>query len=99
MGYIGRSYYVGRLTAAAHHGASHQAAQVFQVIVDLPTRPVVVARVRIDFHEGFVAKGQTARANTPTGTMAVSTPERPALDLVRYSLACGGLGKFVASSF
>lgn len=92
MRYIGRDYYVGLLTAAAHHGASHQAAQVFQVIVDLPTRPVASGRVRIDFHEGRVVTEQTVRVNTPTGTMSVSTPERTALDLVRYPLACGGLG-------
>jgi len=92
MKYIGRSYYVGLLTAASHHGASHQAAQVFQVITDLPTRPIVSGRVRIDFHEGRAPTSQTSRVNTPTGTMLVSSPERTALDLVRYPLACGGLG-------
>ena len=34
MQHLGRSYYVGLLTAAAVHGASHQHAQVFQVMVD-----------------------------------------------------------------
>ncbi len=92
MTYLGRCYYVGLLTAAAHHGASHQAAQVFQVVVDLPTRPVASGRVRIDFHEGFAPPSQTLRVNTPTGAMLVSTPERTALDLVRYPLACGGFG-------
>jgi len=92
MTYLGRRYYVGLLTAAAHHGASHQAAQVFQVVVDLPTRPVASGRVRINFHEGFAPPSQTLRVNTPTGTMLVSTPERTALDLVRYPLSCGGFG-------
>lgn len=31
---LGREYYVSLLTAAAMHGAAHQAPQVFQVMVD-----------------------------------------------------------------
>jgi len=34
----------------------------------------------------------TLSLKTETGSMAVSTPEATALDLVRYVKACGGLG-------
>src|SRR5579872_6836314 len=33
MEYWQRPYYVGLLTAARYHGASHQAAQVFQIMI------------------------------------------------------------------
>ena len=36
---LGRNYYVSLLTAAAMHGASHQAPQVFQVMVSICRRP------------------------------------------------------------
>ena len=36
---LGRNYYVSLLTAAAMHGASHQAPQAFQVMVSICRRP------------------------------------------------------------
>ena len=92
MGYIGHSYYVGLLTAAAYHGAAHQQPQRFQVVADVPLRPVRVGRVHIVFvkKEG-IEDWPVQRINTSTGTMAVSTPEATALDLVRYASVAGHL--------
>ncbi len=93
MAYLGQPYYVGLLTAAAHHGASHQAAQVFQVVTDRPTRPIAVGRQRIVFTtKASLAGTPTTHVNTPSGTMTLSTPESTALDLVRYHKSAGHLG-------
>jgi len=91
MKHLDRPYYVGLLTAAGLHGASPQAPQVFQVVTDLPRRPLTVGRVRIAFIRGRVASTPVRLVNTPTGTMRVSTPEGTAFDLVRHVSVCGGL--------
>lgn len=91
MGHLRRPYYVGLLTAAALYGAAHHAPQVFQVITDVPTRPLTVGRVRIAFVQGRAGLSPTQEINTATGTMRVSTPEATALDLVRHAAVCGGL--------
>lgn len=87
-----RPYYVGLLSAAGIHGASHQQPQEFQVLTDRPVRPLQVGRGRIRF---FVNKRGTDTAvqnvKTPTGAMRVSTPESTAVDLVRFAKAAGHL--------
>lgn len=93
MGYLEQPYYVGLLTASAQYGASHQAAQVFQVVTDRPTRSIKVGRIRIEFVMKSEIEGTpTTAVKTPTGCMTVSTPEATALDLVRYFKAAGFLG-------
>jgi predicted transcriptional regulator of viral defense system len=91
MRHLGRPYYVGLLSAAALYGAAHHAPQVFQVVADVPTRPLTVGRVRVVFVQGRAAHSPTVTMNTATGTVRVSTPEATALDLVRHVGACGGL--------
>jgi len=92
MRYLEQPYYVGLLTAAAQHGASHQVAQVFQVVTDRPTRAVRAGRNRIEFVMKAEVEGTpTTEVKTPTGSMTVSTPEATALDLVRYYKAAGHL--------
>lgn len=93
MAHLGRPYYVGLLSAAAIHGAAHQQPQVFQVVTDLPTRPIEVARQRIEFHRNRrLDDVPLERQKTETGSMLVSTPEATAVDLFRYAAACGHLG-------
>jgi predicted transcriptional regulator of viral defense system len=92
MASLDQAYYVGLLTAAEIHGAAHQRPQVFQVVTEVATRPVEVARIRIEFHRNRNLHGvPLERFNTETGTMLVSTPEATAIDLIRYSEACGHL--------
>lgn len=91
MRHLGQRYYVGLLSAAALHGAAHQAVQVFQVVSEAPLRPVRVGRVGVAFVQGRADQTPTLQVNTPTGTMSVSTPEGTAFDLVRHARSCGGL--------
>ncbi|MBI1901769.1 MAG: type IV toxin-antitoxin system AbiEi family antitoxin [Planctomycetia bacterium] len=89
---MNRPYYVGLLTAAGLHGASHQQPQEFQVVTDRPVRPIAVGRARIRFFVSkFVVGAPLAIVKTPTGTMRVSSSEMTAVDLVRYATAAGGL--------
>ena len=91
MGSLGQPYYVGLLSAAAIHGASHQQPMTFQVVTDRPTREGVAGRAHITFHMSRqVGETPASRVQTETGTMRVSTPESTAFDLVRFSAACGG---------
>jgi predicted transcriptional regulator of viral defense system len=83
-------YYVGLLSAAGHHGASHQQPQEFQVVTDRSIRPLVVARTRVRFFASkYVRQAAVLEAKTPTGMMRVSTPEPTAVDLVRFVKAAG----------
>lgn len=92
MKYLGRHYYVGLLSAAALHGASHQKPQEFQVISNKPLRGIHVGRLKIRFiKKGGIEKTPTVNIQTETGIMHVSTPEATAFDLVRYVDIAGSL--------
>jgi predicted transcriptional regulator of viral defense system len=83
-------YYVGLLSAADLYGASHQQPQEFQVICDTPHKTIHLARYRIHFFKKWnVQDTPVEKRNTPTGQIAVSTPEATALDLVRYYESAG----------
>lgn len=85
-------YYVGLLSAAAVHGASHQQPQEFQVVIDRSVRPVTAGRARVRFFASkFVVRAAAQNVKTPTGGMRVSTPETTVVDLVRFAKAAGGL--------
>lgn len=90
MEHLGRRYYVALLTAGRFHGAAHQAPMVFQVIADAPVRNITVGGIRINFHASNLVEGAaTVRRNTPTGTIAIATPETTAFDIVRFPAAAG----------
>jgi predicted transcriptional regulator of viral defense system len=85
-----RPYYVGLLSAAGIHGASHQQPQEVQIITDRPVRPLQVGRSRIRFFTNKrTADTAVQSVKTPTGAMRVSTPEATAVDLVRFARAAG----------
>ena len=97
MAYLRLPYYVGLLTAAAHHGASPQAAQVVQVVVPRQRRPTQVGGLRIDYIVNRAAADAPVEyANAPSGRYLVATPELTALDLVRYPARSGGWGNVVS---
>lgn len=82
MWHLGRAYYVGYLSAAEVHGAAHQRPQVFQVVVAKDVRDRSFGRVHLSFITNREAGSlPSKRHNTPTGTMAVATPELAVLDL------------------
>ena len=92
MAAMGLPYYVGLLTAAAQHGASHQQPQEFQVVTDRSVRPLVAGRGRIRFFGSkFLDKAAVENIKTLTGSMRVATPETTAVDLVRFARAAGHL--------
>jgi predicted transcriptional regulator of viral defense system len=96
MACLGRPYYVGLLSAAALHGAAHQAPQELQVLTDRALRPIVVGRNRIRFvKKAHLAQTPITGVRTPTGTLRVSTPEATAFDLVRYPLSAGSLSNII----
>ncbi|MBY0501845.1 MAG: type IV toxin-antitoxin system AbiEi family antitoxin [Alphaproteobacteria bacterium] len=86
----GCNYYVGLLTAAAYHGAAHQAPQVFQVICDkrLPLIHIGSSQIHLYYSKVITSVSQQKR-NTPTGYMNVSPPEVTAFDLIKYMKQCG----------
>src|SRR5690606_23082868 len=85
MKHLGHSYYVCLLSAAEHHGFAHQRPQRFQVMTPARLRDRSFGRVSIDFiHSAQTDARPTEIANTPTGTMRVSTLTTTMLDLVAY---------------
>jgi predicted transcriptional regulator of viral defense system len=89
----GREYYVALLSAASIHGAGHQQAQEFQVMVEGPRKPAKAGRHRLAFFVRAAAELMPrTEVKTPTGTMMVSTKGTTLLDLVAYHRHVGGLG-------
>ena len=85
-----RPYYVGLLSAAALHGASHQQPQEFQVFTDRPIRPIQVGSARIRFFVNKrIAETTVQNVKTPADGMRVSTPESTVVDLVRFAKVAG----------
>jgi len=92
MEHLGEPYYVALLSAAAYHGAAHQASMVFQVMVTKARRGLSCGGVRID----FVARQDMAGTpvvgrNVPTGVLRIASPAATALELVGYPERCGYL--------
>ncbi len=92
MGHLGRQYYVALLSAAAYHGAAHQAPQVFQTMVDGRVLDRAIGRVRLRFYvSAHVGGTPTQPVVTHTGSVPVSTREATVVDLVREPSASGGI--------
>jgi hypothetical protein len=91
MHHLDLDYRISLLRAAAFHGASHQAAQVFQVIVPKQLRPIAIDRQRIQFvyqaPDAFVAVNKApwlGQLKTDAGLAKVAGVELLLLDVVRY---------------
>jgi predicted transcriptional regulator of viral defense system len=92
MHFLHRPYYVGLLSAASLHGASHQQPQEFQVVTSRTMRPIVVGRTNIKFYRNRnLPTVLTEQHKTVTGYITVSTIEATMLDIVRAMDSCGGL--------
>lgn len=95
----GLGYRVSLLTAAAHHGSSHQAAMVFQVIVPRQLRDLTLGAHRLQFiyqePETFAGCNDALfveAIKTAAGFAVVAGVELTLLDCVRYMHRAGGLG-------
>jgi predicted transcriptional regulator of viral defense system len=87
-------YYAGLLTAAQYYGAAHQRPQEFQVFLERKRLPIECGKVRVAFMVRKRLREVPVQSfNTPRGTLAVSTPEATALDLVGYQHRAGGLSQ------
>ena len=91
MKYLNLDYRVSLLRAAAFHGASHQAAMVFQVIIPKQLRAFDIGRHRLQFI--YQAPKAFARTNVPewlsqmkseAGFAQVAGVELTLLDCTRY---------------
>jgi predicted transcriptional regulator of viral defense system len=89
---LGRGYYVGLLTAAAMHGAAHQAPQVFQVMVDRHVAGRDIERVRLRFYANeHLREMATEERQVDTGRIRLATRETTLVDLVVHPDDAGGL--------
>lgn len=98
MHHLGVDYRISVLRAAAFHGTSHQAAQVFQVVVPKQLRAIAIDRQRIQFvyqaPRAFAAVNQPPwldQLKTEAGFAKVAGVELVLLDSVRYFHQAAGL--------
>jgi len=92
MKFLGKSYYVGCLSAAVWHGAAHQRPQETQVVVAESIRNVETVAVRIRFLRNAGMKNAlTETRRTQTGDVPISTPEWTAIDLIRFQKHYGSM--------
>jgi predicted transcriptional regulator of viral defense system len=92
MRHLGHRYYVALLSAAAFHGAAHQAPQVFQVMADARVLDRALGRVRLRFYDStHVGDTPTEMVVVHTGSIPVSSREATVVDLVRMLGVGGGI--------
>ena len=92
MEHLGEPYYVALLSAAAYHGAAHQAPMVFQVMVQRSRRSLKCGGVRVDFVvRRDMRQTSVVERDTPTGVLRVASSAATALELVGYPERCGFL--------
>ena len=86
-------YYVGLLTAAAYHGATHQATFVFQVVVSKQIKKeMIIGDTKIQFIcKKGISDVAIQKKMIRTGYLPVSTPEETVKDVMTYYRQCGGL--------
>ncbi len=91
-------YRVSLLRAAAFHGASHQAAMVFQIVVPKQLRPLEIGRHRLQFlyqapeiFEHTNRQEWLDRIKTAEGFTKVAGVELTLLDCVRYFHKASGI--------
>ena len=91
MRHLGHAYYVGLLTAAARHGLTHHAPQVFHVVTTARRRDRTIGRSRIAFvYAKHCRARRTVRSTVPTGRLVLSSLAVTLLDLVSYPDRSGG---------
>lgn len=92
MRHLDRTYYVAFLSAAARHGAAHQAPQSFQVVVDRQLEDREIGRVRLHFVKNAdVARADRTEMNSHTGSYLVATREMTLVDLAWRPREGGGM--------
>jgi len=92
MKHLNTDYYIGWLSAAEIHGASHHAPQVFQVAVSRAVRPKNIGRSkRKFFHREHIKNVVLCRIKSKNGTVSVSSRETTLLDIANDVQMVGGI--------
>lgn len=92
MKFKAQPYYVGLLSAAALHGATHQAVQELQIVTNSQMRLIEGEKYRIRFLVNKrMQRVPSQPIKTPSGFIPVATPETTAFDLVYYLRWAGAL--------
>ena len=93
MEFLQAPYYVGLLTAARHHGATHQGLFVFQVVSSKRIKKEIISGdTSIQFiYKRDIAAVETKKQVVDAGYLPISTPEETAKDVITYYRQCGGL--------
>jgi predicted transcriptional regulator of viral defense system len=93
MKHLGHPYYVGFLSAAQLHGASHQKPMTLQVVTSAVLRDRQVGDSRLQFIHRMATKTKVRqRFIVPTGQVDVSTAEVTVLDLAETPRFGAGIG-------
>lgn len=93
MKHLKAPYYAGLLTAARHHGATHQATFVFQVVSSKRIKKEIISGdTRVQFiHKKDISDVGVKKTVLRSGYLPISTPEETAKDVIIYYRQCGGL--------
>tara|TARA_R110002051_G_scaffold161672_1_gene233250 strand:- start:6453 stop:7262 length:810 start_codon:yes stop_codon:yes gene_type:complete len=88
---LNKEYYIGLISAAAIHGASHQQSMETFVITEKPAlRNIKNKKLKINFYvKNYWNKEYIKQIKTDAGYMNVSSPELTALDLLYYISSLG----------
>lgn len=85
MNHLKKPYYIGCLSAAAIHGATHHQPMEFQVITKGPLRKIELNGVKINFFsKKNILDIPTVKIKTKTGFLNASSKEATVYDLVKY---------------
>ncbi len=92
MSHLGGHYYVGLLSAAMLHGASHQKPQQMQIVRNVEFRCVNKEPYHISFfYKKTIPDNCCEQKQSPAGYFRISSPEMTAYDILRYPKACPSL--------
>ena len=92
MKHLSTDYYIGWLSAAEIHGASHHAPQVFQVAVSRSLRPKTLGRTKLQFfHREHIKRASLTMVESRSGTVPVSDRETTMLDIANDIRIVGGI--------
>jgi predicted transcriptional regulator of viral defense system len=95
MDFLGQKYYIGLLSAAAIHGASHQQSmELMLVTVSNHLREKVKNDIKISFvSKKNIPQKYLQQITVKSGYIPVSTPELTAIDLLLYIKNVGGINR------
>lgn len=90
--YLQCQYYIGGLSAAMLHGASHQKPQQGQVMLNRQQPAIIHNQHQVNLlYKKTIKPSYWEQKKSPAGYYHLSTPAMTAFDLLRYQNACPSL--------